>query len=67
MLSLPRSSHPSDTSSGSSFSEPPSEDGELPYHTIAIDCAPIGFADSMGITVLEQVYNVMYVKHEAQE
>ena len=39
------------------------EDGELPYHTIVIDCAPIGFADSMGITVLEQVYK----KHEAQE
>ena len=30
-------------------------EGELPYHTIVIDCAPIGFADSMGITVLEQV------------
>ena len=30
-------------------------DRELPYHTIVIDCAPIGFADSMGITVLEQV------------
>jgi len=25
------------------------------YHTIVIDCAPIGFADSMGTTVLEQV------------
>ena len=57
----------SDESSGSSFSESPSPekegggeseeegDGELPYHTIVIDCAPIGFADSMGITVLEQV------------
>ena len=30
-------------------------EGELPYHTIVIDCAPIGFADSMGVTVLEQV------------
>ena len=30
-------------------------DGELPYHTVVIDCAPIGFADSMGITVLEQI------------
>ena len=30
-------------------------DGELPCHTIVIDCAPIGFADSMRITVLEQV------------
>ena len=36
------------------------EDGELPYHTIVIDCAPIGFADSMGITVLEQVYMTLY-------
>ena len=37
------------------------EDGELPSHTIVIDCAPIGFADSMGITVLEQVqYMYMY-------
>ena len=61
----------SDTSSGSSFSKSPSPEkegegeregegeeeggGELPYHTIVIDCAPIGFADSMGITVLEQV------------
>ena len=67
----------SDTSSGSSFSKSPSPekegepgesegeegDGELPYHTIVIDCAPIGFADSMGIIVLEQVYK----KHEAQE
>jgi hypothetical protein len=60
----------SDISSGSSFSKSPSPEkegepggsegegegeGELPYHTIVIDCAPIGFADSMGITVLEQV------------
>jgi hypothetical protein len=37
------------------------EDGELPYHTIVIDCAPIGFADSMGVTVLEQVRH----KHSA--
>ena len=61
----------SDESSGSSLSKTPSlepkgeggneeeeEDGELPYHTIVIDCAPIGFADSMGITVLEQVYKI---------
>ena len=60
-----------DESSSSSLSKTPSlepkgeggneeeeEDGELPYHTIVIDCAPIGFADSMGITVLEQVYNI---------
>ena len=32
------------------------EDGELPYHTIVIDCTPIGFADSMGIIVLKQVW-----------
>ena len=61
----------SDDSSGSSLSKTPSlepkgeggneeeeEDGELPYHTIVIDCAPIGFADSMGITVLEQVCKI---------
>ena len=60
-----------DESSGSSLSKTPSpepkgeggneeeeEDGELPYHTIVIDCAPIGFADSMGITVLEQVCKI---------
>ena len=57
----------SDVSSGSSLSKSPSPEleregdseeegeGELPYHTIVIDCAPIGFADSMGVTVLEQV------------
>ena len=38
------------------------EDGELPYHTIVIDCAPIGFADSMGITVLEQVHMHNFIK-----
>ena len=61
----------SDDSSGSSLSKFPNpepkgeggneeeeEDGELPYHTIVIDCAPIGFADSMGITVLEQVCKI---------
>ena len=68
----------SDASSGSSFSKSPSPekegeeesegegeegDGELPYHTIVIDCAPIGFADSMGITVLEQVYKNMRHKN----
>ena len=36
-------------------SEEEEGEGELPYHTIVIDCAPIGFADSMGVTVLEQV------------
>ena len=40
---------------GESGEEGEEGDGELPYHTIVIDCAPIGFADSMGITVLEQV------------
>ncbi len=25
------------------------------YHTIIIDCAPIGFADSMGVAMIEQV------------
>ena len=30
-------------------------DDEFDYHTIVIDCAPIGFTDSMGVTVLEQV------------
>ena len=39
----------------SAWEEGDEGDGELPYHTIVIDCAPIGFADSMGITVLEQV------------
>ena len=63
----------SDDSSGSSLSKFPNpepkgeggneeeeEDGELPYHTIniVIDCAPIGFADSMGITDLEQVCKI---------
>ena len=60
-----------DESSGSSLSKTTSpepkgergneeeeEDGELPCHTIVIDCAPIGFADSMGITVLEQVCKI---------
>ena len=60
-----------DDSSGSSLSKTPSpepkgeggneeeeEDEELPYHTIVIDCAPIGFADSMGITVVEQVCKI---------
>ena len=58
----------SDESSNSSFSKSSSPEkegeGELLYHTIVIDCAPIGFADSMGITVLEQVQ--IYIKHEAQ-
>ena len=27
------------------------------YHTIVIDCAPIGFVDSMGMATLEQVDN----------
>ena len=61
----------SDESSGSSLSKTPNHepkgeggneeeegDGKLPYHTIVIDCAPIGFADSMGITVLEQVCKI---------
>ena len=42
-------------SSSKSAQEEEEEEQELPYHTIVIDCAPIGFADSMGITVLEQV------------
>ena len=50
----------SDESSASSslFKSPsPAHDGneELDYHTIVIDCSPIIFADSMGVTVLEQV------------
>lgn len=31
------------------------EEESVPYHTIVIDCAPIGFADSMGVAMLEQV------------
>ena len=27
----------------------------LAYHTIIIDCAPIGFVDTMGVAMLEQV------------
>ena len=27
----------------------------LPYHTIILDCGPIGFIDSMGMAILEQV------------
>ena len=42
-------------SSPSPTQEDEEEDEELKYHTIVIDCAPIGFTDSMGITVLEQV------------
>ena len=52
----------SDDSSGSSLSKSPSperegdeDSSEMAYHTIVIDCAPMGFVDSMGITVLEQV------------
>ena len=32
------------------------EEGGVAYHTIIIDCAPIGFADSMGVAMIEQVY-----------
>ena len=35
------------------------------YHTIVIDCAPIGFVDSMGMATLEQVllcYNYIVAK-----
>ena len=49
------SKSPSPEKEGGGESEEEEGDGELPYHTIVIDCAPIGFADSMGITVLEQV------------
>ena len=46
---------PSPEPKGEGGGEEEEEDGELPYHTIVIDCAPIGFVDSMGVTVLEQV------------
>ena len=48
-----------ESSVSSSLSKSPSpaheESEELDYHTIVIDCSPIIFADSMGVTVLEQV------------
>ena len=40
------------------------EDGELPYRTIVFDCALIGFADSMGITVLEQDTCMINMRHK---
>ena len=42
--------------SSPSPTEEEEEEEELTYHTIVIDCAPIGFTDSMGVTVLEQVH-----------
>ena len=40
------------------------EEGEgqvgVAYHTIIIDCAPIGFADSMGVAMIEQVWVLPY-------
>ena len=52
-----------ESSLGSSLSKSPSpvhkESEELDYHTIVIDCSPIIFADSMGVTVLEQVSNTL--------
>ena len=43
-------------SSPSPTEEEEDEEEDLKYHTIVIDCAPIGFTDSMGVTVLEQVH-----------
>lgn len=38
------------------FSESDEEEEEgVACHTIVIDCAPIGFADSMGVAMIEQV------------
>lgn len=38
------------------FSDEEGEEGEgRSFHTLIIDCAPIGFADSMGVAMIEQV------------
>ena len=43
------------------------EEGEekmgVAYHTIIIDCAPIGFADSMGVAMIEQVCTMYMFQH----
>ena len=33
------------------------------YHTIVLDCGPIGFVDSMGVAMLEQVPMLLMSLH----
>ena len=30
------------------------EEEGVEFHTVVLDCAPIGFADSMGVAMIEQ-------------